>query len=64
MKFAVIGAGVIGQLRARSVLENPATTLVGVADADTGKAAQAAGTRGARAVSDYRTWWTMHKSKR
>ena len=55
MKFAVIGAGVIGRLRARSVLENPKTTLIGVADADVSKATQAAGTRGARAVPDYRT---------
>jgi predicted dehydrogenase len=54
MKFAVIGAGVIGQLRARSVLDNPRTTLFGVADADVSKAEQAVGKSAARAVADYR----------
>ncbi|MGH7657097.1 MAG: Gfo/Idh/MocA family protein [Gemmatimonadales bacterium] len=32
MRFGVVGAGVIGQLRARSIRENPATELAGVAD--------------------------------
>src|SRR5262245_44480925 len=54
MKFAVIGAGVIGRLRARSVLENPDTSLVGVADADVASARQAVTASGVRACQDYR----------
>jgi predicted dehydrogenase len=55
MKFAVIGAGgVIGQLRARSVIENPDSQLIGVADADVSKAGQAVGTSGSAVHSDYR----------
>jgi predicted dehydrogenase len=54
VKFAVIGAGVIGALRARSIVENPATTLVGVADADPARARLAAGSSGARVCQDYR----------
>jgi predicted dehydrogenase len=57
MKFAVIGAGVIGQLRARSIAKRSDTTLVGVADRDLAsaeRAARAAG-GGARAHQDYRT---------
>ena len=38
VKFAVVGAGVIGQLRARSIIENPATTLIGIADAEVNNA--------------------------
>jgi predicted dehydrogenase len=55
MKFAVIGTGVIGELRAKSVIENNATTLLGVADADVSRAQKAVGGSGARAVADYRT---------
>ncbi len=54
MKFVVVGAGVIGRLRARSVLEHPQTQLVGVADADEGAAREAAGSSGARVLQDYR----------
>src|SRR5688572_18733525 len=54
MKFAVIGAGVIGQLRARSIIEHPETTLVGVADPITENANRSVGTSGARVCQDYR----------
>jgi predicted dehydrogenase len=54
MRFAVIGAGVIGQLRARSVAQHPHTTLVGVADTDPAAAARAIGTGPGRACQDYR----------
>ena len=53
MKFAVVGAGVIGHLRAQSILENPATTLTHVADVDLAKAERAAAGK-ARACADYR----------
>jgi predicted dehydrogenase len=52
VRFAVIGAGVIGQLRARSILEHSDTTLVGVADPNAAAARAAAGS--ARALEDYR----------
>jgi predicted dehydrogenase len=39
---AVLGAGMMGQLRAKSVRENPATTLVAVADANEASAKKAA----------------------
>jgi predicted dehydrogenase len=55
VKFAVVGAGVIGQLRARSIIENPATTLIGIADADVARAQAAAGSSGARVTADYRS---------
>jgi predicted dehydrogenase len=55
MKLAVIGAGVIGQLRARSIVENPGTSLAGVADMDQALAQKAVGSSGARSCADYRT---------
>jgi predicted dehydrogenase len=55
MRFAVIGAGVIGALRARSITERPDTTLVGVSDINLQQAHKAAGSGGARAVTDYRS---------
>jgi predicted dehydrogenase len=55
MNVGVVGAGVIGQLRARSIIENSSTTLAGVADADLTRAAQATGTSGARSHADYRS---------
>lgn len=54
MRFAVIGAGVIGQLRARSISQRSDTTLVGVADTDAGAAARVTGACGGRAFEDYR----------
>ena len=54
MKFAVIGAGVIGQLRARSIVEHPGTGLVGVADANLAHAQKAAGSSGARVCADFK----------
>jgi predicted dehydrogenase len=54
MRIAVIGAGAIGQLRARSVLAVPGASLAGVADVDEAAARRAAGSSGARVESDYR----------
>jgi predicted dehydrogenase len=54
MKFAVVGAGVIGQLRAQSILQHPETRLIGIADADLGLARRAAGSSQARVLQDYR----------
>lgn len=53
MKFAVIGAGVIGRLRAQSIIQDPLTDLVGVADMDMAQARQAAGSSGALVCQDY-----------
>jgi predicted dehydrogenase len=55
MKFAVMGGGVIGQLRARSIAQNPASSLVGVADKEVTLAQKAVGAGHARACQDYRT---------
>ena len=55
MKFVVFGAGVIGQLRARSIVDQAQTSLLGVADANLSLAQRAGGSSGARAVEDYRT---------
>jgi predicted dehydrogenase len=56
MRFAVLGAGVIGALRARSIIENPQTTLVGVADTVEAQAARAAHGSSARVATDYRAF--------
>lgn len=53
MRFGLVGAGAIGQLRARSLVANPETELVAVADPDEARARQAAGRSGARAWADY-----------
>jgi predicted dehydrogenase len=53
MRFGVVGAGVIGQLRARTLREHPETTLVAVVDPVEDAAARAAGS-GARALRDVR----------
>jgi predicted dehydrogenase len=53
MKVAVLGAGIIGQLRARSVRQNPVTTLTAVADPEEQAAHQAAGGNAA-VFADYR----------
>jgi len=58
MKFAVVGAGVIGRLRAQSILQHQGTQLVGVADADASLAQQAVGASGARTSTDYRSFVT------
>ena len=44
----------IGQLRARSIIEHPETTLVGVADPITENANRSVATSGARVCQDYR----------
>ncbi len=54
MKFSVIGTGVIGALRARSVVENPDTQLLAVADVNEASAKAVAAQCGARAETDYR----------
>jgi predicted dehydrogenase len=53
MKIAVAGAGRIGRLRARSVMAEPTTSLVAVADTDETAARRAAGKSGARIESDF-----------
>jgi len=53
MKLAVVGAGGIGKLRARSVAGNPQTQLVAVADVDEAAARAAAG-REARGIGDWK----------
>lgn len=47
MRIGVVGAGVIGQLRAQSIRENPATRLAAVFDPSPDAAARAAGDSGA-----------------
>jgi len=54
MRVAVVGAGAIGQLRARSILAVPGASLAGVADVDDAAARLAAGASGARVERDYR----------
>jgi predicted dehydrogenase len=54
MRVAVVGAGAIGLLRARSVLSVPGASLAGVADLDEAAARRAAGSSGARVERDYR----------
>jgi predicted dehydrogenase len=54
MNFGVIGAGVVGRLRASTVLGNHSTRLVAVADSDGGAAARAAEGR-ARTEADWRS---------
>jgi predicted dehydrogenase len=51
MRFGLIGAGKIGQLRARTIREHPDTTLVAVLDVNEASAAAAAGSTGARVCS-------------
>jgi len=50
MRLGVVGAGVIGQLRAQSIRENPATELVAVFDTSSAAAARGVGGSNARAV--------------
>ncbi len=54
IRFGVIGAGVIGMLRARSVRENPNTELVAVADPVLEHAERSVRGTPAKAVTDYR----------
>ena len=54
MKFGVIGAGTIGQLRAQSIKSNPATELLSVADPAIGSAESAVKGTSAKAVADWR----------
>ncbi len=54
MKFGVIGAGTIGQLRAQTIKTNPGTELLGVADPAVASAERAVQGSGGRALSDWR----------
>jgi predicted dehydrogenase len=54
VRLAVVGAGVIGRLRAQSIRDARATTLVGVADLDQARAADVASACGTAAFVDYR----------
>jgi len=54
MKFAVIGAGTIGLLRAQSIKANAATELLAVADPLMQQAEGAVAGSGAKAVTDWR----------
>ena len=54
MKFAVIGAGTIGRLRAASIRSNPETELLAVVDPVPTAAERAVEGSGARALADYR----------
>ncbi len=54
LTVAVIGAGVVGRMRASVVKKNPNTRLLAVADLDQEAARQVAEPLGAEAVSDYR----------
>ena len=53
MRFCVVGAGVIGKLRAQSVGSNAKTTLAAVVDPDEGRAQRVAAAGGAQALGDY-----------
>jgi predicted dehydrogenase len=50
----IVGAGVVGEMRAQTVARDPATRLRGVADVDPARASQVAGQSGGAAVADYR----------
>jgi predicted dehydrogenase len=52
--IGIIGAGVVGEMRARTVRRNPATWLAAVADVDLARAGQVAGSGSTVAVADYR----------
>jgi len=54
MKIGVIGAGVIGELRGRSVVNNPATRLAFVVDVNRSHAARVADGLDTTAYADYR----------
>ncbi len=54
MRLAVIGTGVIGRLRARSIHDHPETELVGVADVNRVSAVEVAGRFNTKAFADYR----------
>jgi len=54
MGVAVIGAGVVGRMRARTVAAESRTTLIAVADVDEARARAAVTGTGAQAVADYR----------
>ena len=54
MKFAVIGAGTIGRLRAQSIQTNPNTELLAVADPMVANAERAVNGTGARALASWK----------
>ena len=53
-RIGVIGAGEVGRLRVRTVLDSPQTELAGVADSDAAAADRAVAGTGAKAWTDYR----------
>ena len=53
MKFALIGAGIIGRVRARTVAEREGVSLVGVADPDEAAARKCADSYGGKAFTNY-----------
>ena len=54
IRFGVIGAGIIGTLRAQSIRDNPETALIAVADPKTEHAERAARGTQAKVFKDYR----------
>jgi predicted dehydrogenase len=59
MRIGVIGAGVIGQLRARSIREHPGTSLAAVLDPSAESAARAAANSGAPALTDLQRFFDV-----
>ncbi len=53
IRIGVVGAGVIGQLRAQTIHQHPQTELVGVADPDIDRARSAVATSGGQAFSEW-----------
>jgi predicted dehydrogenase len=56
MRIGVVGAGVIGQLRAQSIRENPATRLAAVMDPSKEAAGRAVAGTSAKAVTDLKSF--------
>jgi predicted dehydrogenase len=54
MRVAVIGAGVIGRLRAQTVVDNPKTELAGIADVNRVAVAEVATSSRTKPFADYR----------
>ena len=52
LSVGVIGAGVVGEMRVRTVAADPRTTLWGIADVDAGRGSHVAAKTGARVVTD------------
>ena len=59
MRFALIGAGNIGQLRAKALHNSPECELVGVADLDTARARSVAPSASTIVTDDYQKLLAM-----